>query len=194
MVVLLRTASSWSIAIRYFGDSGIAVVRAETKAFEKCSFARCREPLALGTVTFEPSFALATIGESCYEKGVLDPISIRQSVQSLGKKCFPDVKIDMLAFERQSRLQRLEEGCFFEASAKSVRVPSSVENAARWCFSGSPRKKLTLHVGSLEDTFRREISLSIGLMAAPMILLLVSNGKRDYNSASSSMVPMSTKL
>jgi hypothetical protein len=138
-----------SIAVHHFGGRDDAVIRGEIKGLGKCCLAGCRDPVALGTVTFQRLREQVAIGESCFEKVVLDSICIPRSVESLGKKCFVDVKIDRLSFDSQWGLRRLDEGCFNRASAKSVCVRESVESITKLCFSGSRMEKLTFEQESI---------------------------------------------
>jgi hypothetical protein len=90
-------------------------------------------------------------------------VVIWKAVEILGQSCFADSKLELLTFESDSRLTRIEDSCFQNCSLKSICIPRHVEMLGKSCFAESKLELLTFENDSrltrIEDSCFQYCSL-----------------------------------
>jgi hypothetical protein len=88
------------------------------------------------------------LGTSCH-------VHIWNDVKIIGRQCFASALnrwkgIDTVTFEKESRLQQIDESCFSDCSLRSIWIPRRVEILGKSCFSGwSWLESIAFESGSL---------------------------------------------
>jgi hypothetical protein len=102
------------------------------------------------TVTFAPDSNCKRIAEFCFRSAVITAITIPSSVESLGKGCFWEAELGLLAFEPKSQLKKIEDFAFAFSTLPSICIPASVESIGKNCFTGSDHKPKSFDVFTFE--------------------------------------------
>jgi hypothetical protein len=114
--------------IGYHGPSQFIVISKEIEILGQSCF--LESPVKI--VEFESGSRLMQIEKKCFSQCRLKSLCIPRTVEVLGKRCFAGSGrtknvVGAITFESESRLIRIEEGCFQYCSLKSICIPRNVE-------------------------------------------------------------------
>jgi hypothetical protein len=91
---------------------------------------------------FEDGSHVERIEDSCFRGRSLTSIQFPASLNILGQWCFAGLpsnptRLGEVIFDPDSRLERIEDFCFWNCLVQSLRVPPSVDVLGKWCFARS---------------------------------------------------------
>jgi hypothetical protein len=91
------------------------------------------------------NFEIAGSRFVCY-RGSSQSVVIPKDIEILGKSCFAGnlwAELELITFENESRLTRIEDSCFSNCSFKSICIPQNVEILGYSCFFESRLESIT---------------------------------------------------
>jgi hypothetical protein len=162
-------------SITFENDSRL--IRIEDSCFQQCSLKSINIPRnveilgklcfaghygkfnSLESITFENESRLTRIEDWCFWCCSLKSICIPRNVEILGKSCFAGDydkfhSLELITFENDSRLTRIEDSCFQKCSLKSICIPRNVEILGKSCFADDFMKANSLESITFENDSR----------------------------------------